>query len=70
MSMSNLERKLNDIFSYEEIRLEVRKATMKSCDGCYFEKMMQCRTNSVVEHCGNCSSSLRIDKENVIFKQI
>jgi hypothetical protein len=64
-----MERRISDVFDYEEKRLEVKKATMKSCDGCFFENV-HCRLSEIKEKCGDCSSSLRLDKNNVIFKEI
>lgn len=67
--MITVERKVDDVFDFEEKKLLVSKATKRSCDGCFFESSC-CRTLSIIEKCGHCASSLRFDKENVIFKEV
>lgn len=67
-----MERKIGKTFSYYGTTLEVVKSLEKIedwyCTDCYFRPFISC--NCVNAITGHCSSGLREDKTNVIFKEV
>lgn len=71
-----MERKIGEKFSYNGTTLEVVKQSLENkdienaCNGCYFKSnfMFGCYKNNEIT--GECSCYSRIDKKDVIFKEI
>ena len=59
-----MERKIGEIFKYNDVTLEVVKAN-PGCEGCYFKQRL-CGESIYIT--GSCSS--RKDKTSVIFKEV
>lgn len=64
MEVQNMERKIGEIFEYNDITLEVVENPDGCCDDCYFEGCKKCK------HFKECSCIRRTDKKDVIFKEI
>ena len=69
-----MERKIGEMFLYNGTKLEVveqsNKETKNVCDDCYFKSnfMELCYKNNEIT--GECCDIRRIDKKDVIFKEI
>ena len=67
-----MERKIGERFDYKDKTLEVVKSTEDIedlyCTDCYFRPFISC--SGVTEITGHCSSGLRKDRTNVIFKEV
>ena len=67
-----MERKIGEIFDYKGKALEVVKSPEDIedwyCTDCYFEPFLTCSGVNAIT--GHCSSGLRKDKTNVIFKEV
>ena len=57
-----MERKVNDIFEFEDTTLQVVETENMTCDKCYFNYRKKCDIN--------CLPSERIDEKNVMFIKI
>lgn len=63
-----MERKLDEIFEYEDTKLKVCKS-VKGCCGCYFEGY--CYLFDPIEKgLGSCMPDQREDCESVIFREV
>lgn len=60
-------RPIGEIFKFYQLKLQVIES--EACEGCFFENdepfCLQCRY-----YTGYCSSDVREDRKNVIFKRI
>jgi len=67
--VNNMERKIGDIFEYDNKKIKVVGLTImdNQCTGCYFLNNEICHTNKIV---GECSWRRRTDKTGVIFKLV
>ncbi|MGN1125167.1 MAG: hypothetical protein ACI4SM_03175 [Candidatus Gastranaerophilaceae bacterium] len=67
-----MERKIGEIFRYKGKTLEVVKSPEdienRYCTDCYFEPFISCTCVNAIT--GHCSSGLRKDKKDVIFKEV
>ena len=67
-----MERQIGEIFDYKGKMLEVVKSSEKIedlyCTDCYFRPFLTC--SGVTAITGHCSSGLRKDRTNVIFKEV
>ena len=59
-----MERKIGEIFNYDNIELIVRSG--KTCSKCYFNDSPICKKNISIT--GRCSEAHRTDKETVYFE--
>ena len=59
-----MEHKLGEVFDFEDNKIKAQIAKdMYSCDGCFF-KRLHC---NYIRNIENCTSSLRLDGNDVIF---
>ena len=72
-----MERKIGERFEYNGTTLEVVEQSIENkdisrvCKGCYFyENSMLCYSYKGDRIVGECSCYLRIDRKEVIFKEI
>ena len=67
-----MERQIGEVFDYKGKTLEVVKSSEDIenwyCTDCYFGPFISC--TSVTAITGNCSSGLRKDRTNVIFREV
>ena len=67
-----MERKIGELFDYKGKMFEVVKSPEDIenwyCTDCYFRPFISC--NCVTAIAGHCSSGLRKDRTNVIFKEV
>ena len=67
-----MERKIGEIFNYKGKTLEVVKSSEDIedlyCTDCYFAPFLTCSCVTAIT--GHCSSGLRKDRTNVIFKEV
>ena len=63
-----MERQIGEQFDYEGDMLEVVEE--KGCKNCYFYDITFCRFGETVAITGFCSSDMREDGKDVIFKEV
>lgn len=68
-----MERKIGKTFNYQGTTLKVVEQSNETehvCDGCYFKSnfMVLCYKNNEIT--GECCDIRRIDKKDVIFKEV
>ena len=70
--MNNMERKIGEIFDYKGKMLEVVKSPEDIetwyCTDCYFRPFISCTCVTAIT--GHCSSGLRTDGTDVIFREV
>lgn len=67
--LKNMERKIGEIFTYDGKTYQVTEGIR--CNGCAFNRNAKCSTSSIIrELLGSCDAIRRIDKINVVFKEI
>ena len=62
-------RPIGEKFDYEGTTLEVVEKGDARCADCFFDDLIFCRFEEVVDITGYCSSSKREDKKEVIFNE-
>ena len=62
-----MERRIGEIFEYQDKILQVKEAEGKFCEGCVFLTKCTCETKGEV---GWCGKGTRTDKKNVIFVEV
>lgn len=62
------ERKIGEVFEYEEKKLKVIETEKNICSGCYFYNNFNCQ--KTFRECGKCGKEARSDNKPIIFVEV
>ena len=65
-----MERQIGEQFDFLGVKLEVEEWKEDSCKGCYFCGTTICGYECITNFTGQCASTGREDKKDIIFKEV